>query len=185
MSTSLTRHFLSNCHSIKANKLWNWRAILSSGFERASSGKREEPGKQVRRTHGHGPRARDARRQGHHWKGPGTRFCAHRYECESFRILQRERAQAAKKMQMKRGYRTQVAFQENVRPRLHQRSARVSGPPSCLRSLSSPFTFTVRHDIHGETQTSFFPRAAITGSAYTKAATPRRSGRNTAGSIDS
>ena len=57
--------------------------------------------------------------------------------------------------------------------------------PSCLRSPSSPSTFTVRHDIHGETETSFFPRAAIAGSAFLKAASPRRSGRNTAGSIDS
>ena len=57
--------------------------------------------------------------------------------------------------------------------------------PSCLRSPSSPFTFTVRHDIHGETETSFFPRAAIAQSAFLKAASPRRSGRNTAGSVDS
>lgn len=40
--------------------------------------------------------ARGALKQEHHWKGPGTRPCAQRYECESLRIALIKRARTVR-----------------------------------------------------------------------------------------
>lgn len=91
--------------------------------------------------------ASGARKQEHHWEGPGTRPCAQRYECESFRSPWSKGPQLGRR---RKG---------NMDAWLGQ-GERVSTPPpemrlcpwspSCLWILSPLLMFTLGRDICGQ-----------------------------------